>query len=63
MSIVYFRQNERERTKDQLEADKKVSYAGIPSAVLYCHVCFKHMWDSEVKITVFKYLNRKLLIL
>jgi len=40
-------QNERERTKEQLDADKKASYVGVPSAVLYCHVCFKHMWDSE----------------
>jgi hypothetical protein len=43
-----FRQNDRERTKEQLDADKKMSYAGVPSAVLYCHVCSKHMWDSEV---------------
>ncbi|XP_025196071.1 zinc finger protein on ecdysone puffs-like [Melanaphis sacchari] len=40
-------QNERERTKEQLDADKKASYVGVPSAVLYCHVCSKHMWDSE----------------
>ncbi|KAF0751709.1 zinc finger protein on ecdysone puffs-like [Aphis craccivora] len=40
-------QNDRERTKEQLDADKKVSYVGVPSAVLYCHVCSKHMWDSE----------------
>ncbi|VVC36570.1 Hypothetical protein CINCED_3A008723 [Cinara cedri] len=39
--------NERERTKEQLDLDKKASYAGVPSAVLYCHVCSKHMWDSE----------------
>ncbi|XP_050527621.1 zinc finger protein on ecdysone puffs-like isoform X2 [Daktulosphaira vitifoliae] len=36
-----------ERTKEQMDADKKESYAGVPSAVLYCHVCSKHMWDSE----------------
>lgn len=43
-----FRQNEREKTKEQLDSDKKASYVGVPSAVLYCHVCSKHMWDSEV---------------
>lgn len=48
-SFHYFRQvNERERTKEQQEADKKESYVGVPSAVLFCHVCSKHMWDSEV---------------
>ncbi|XP_050439589.1 zinc finger protein on ecdysone puffs-like [Adelges cooleyi] len=36
-----------ERTKEQMEADKRESYSGVPSAVLYCHVCSKHMWDSE----------------
>lgn len=48
MFLYNCRQNERERTKEQLDADKKVSYVGVPSAVLYCHVCSKHMWDSEV---------------
>lgn len=40
-------QNDRERTKEQLDADKKASYVGVPSAVLYCHICSKHMWDCE----------------
>lgn len=43
-----------------------MDYDGIPTAVLFCHVCQKHMWDGAVSYSLMyteTQLNKKIIIL
>lgn len=36
-----------------------MDYDGIPTAVLFCHVCQKHMWDGAVSYSLCNFLQRQ----